>query len=182
VWYAGAHSDVGGGREDDEGALARVTFEWMLEGVDQQRMREGLDPGLCFDQKRLAAILEELPKFTISTPPGDSPLRVSNQVKVHSSLWPLWWIAELLPRLDIKNLPPKPYRVLAWTPFQNGRKPEKLMRYGRISVHDSVRLLQEQTGYRLSFDNPHYVDSVPSAGISMHSCQEGRHGVVVHET
>ena len=174
VWFAGVHSDVGGGRDDDEGALARVTFEWMLKGVD---------PDLCFfDRKKLATILGELPAFTISTGPDASPSRVSTQVKVHPSLWPWWWIAELLPRIDIRNVPPKPYRVPVWKPFRNRRKPQGFTRHGRISVHDSVRLLQEQAGYRLSFANPHYVDSVALGGVSTNSSQEGQHGVVVHET
>jgi uncharacterized protein (DUF2235 family) len=149
VWFAGVHSDVGGGLEDDEGALARVTFEWMLEGV--------LGSDLCFDTEKLRAILGELPTFANSTSTSGSAPRVSDTVKVHASLWPWWWIAELLPRVDIRNVPPKPYRVLVWTPFRNRRKPEKFARHGKISVHNSVQLLHEQAGYQLSFGNPHYV-------------------------
>jgi hypothetical protein len=155
----------------------------MVKGVDPECMREGVDPDLCFfDRKKLAAILGEFPAFTISMGPGASPSRVSNQVQVHPSLWRWWWIAELLPRMDIRNVPPKPYRVLVWKPFMNRRKPQGFTRRGVIAVHDSVRLLQEQTGYHLSFANPHYVDSVALEGISINSYEEGHHGIVVHET
>jgi len=159
VWFAGVHSDVGGGEEDDEAALARVTFEWMLEGV-------GSD--LCFDQEKLSAILGELPAFAISPSPRGSGARVSDQVKVHASLWPWWWIAEFFPRVDIRNVPPQPYRVPVWKPFMNRRRPEGFTRHGKISVHNSVELLQEQTEYKLSFGNPTYVPSQES----------GQHGVV----
>lgn len=150
VWFAGVHSDVGGGREDHEGALARVTLEWMLNGIGQ---------GLYFDRAKLAAILDELPPFVVSTAAG---VRVSDTVTVHRSLLPLWWIAEILPRIDIRNVYPKPYRIPVWKPFMNRRRPEESAREKGVSVHESVRLLREQRGYTLRLSNPHFVGSIAS--------------------
>jgi uncharacterized protein (DUF2235 family) len=47
VWFAGVHSDVGGGYPLTESSLARVCFRWML--------REAVGQGLVVDPQKLAA-------------------------------------------------------------------------------------------------------------------------------
>lgn len=76
VWFAGVHSDVGGGYPPMETGLAKVTFQWM--------MREAVRSGLDIDQSILNRELLE----------GEGPDSLG---KLHRSLHGGWWVGELLP-------------------------------------------------------------------------------------
>ena len=80
VWFAGVHSDVGGGYPEEQGGLWRVTFEWMLN--------EARTAGLLVDEERLAHVRNRSP---IPAQPWAEP--------AHESLEGAWWIAELVPKL-----------------------------------------------------------------------------------
>jgi uncharacterized protein (DUF2235 family) len=79
-WFAGVHSDVGGGYAEVEGGLWRVTFEWMLA--------HAMQAGLSVDPARLQFVR------TRSPDPQD-PAREPK----HESLTGVWWIAEFFPKL-----------------------------------------------------------------------------------
>ena len=49
VWFAGVHSDVGGGYPESESNLAKITLQWMA--------RESAGAGMLFDQVELVKIL-----------------------------------------------------------------------------------------------------------------------------
>jgi uncharacterized protein (DUF2235 family) len=76
VWFAGVHSDVGGGYCPDESGLAKITFEWM--------MREAGQCGLDIDQ---VSYLRELSEGSGPDPAG----------RLHVSLKGGWWMGEVLP-------------------------------------------------------------------------------------
>lgn len=80
LWFAGVHSDVGGGYPEDQGGLWRVTFEWML--------KEAVDAGLRVNEQRLAHVRNRSP---IPAKPWAEPQ--------HESLTPGWWLGELVPKL-----------------------------------------------------------------------------------
>jgi uncharacterized protein (DUF2235 family) len=77
VWFAGVHSDVGGGYPPSETGLAKIAFEWM--------MREAALCGMKVDPVALKRELEQ----TGSPPDPAGPL--------HVSLKGGWWLAELIP-------------------------------------------------------------------------------------
>jgi len=77
VWFAGVHSDVGGGYPKAEAGLAKISFEWM--------MREARACGLQVDA---AALNQEL------TNDGAAPDPLADR---HESLKGLWRIVELIP-------------------------------------------------------------------------------------
>jgi uncharacterized protein (DUF2235 family) len=77
VWFAGVHSDVGGGYVPEEAGLAKVAFEWM--------MREAATCGLDIDPASLDTELRKV---------GEPPNPVG---KLHKSLHGFWWLGELLP-------------------------------------------------------------------------------------
>jgi len=77
VWFAGVHSDVGGGYEPEETGLAKIAFEWM--------MREAMLCGLDVDEAVLDRELNQ-----IGEPPNPNG-------KLHRSLAGFWWAGELLP-------------------------------------------------------------------------------------
>ena len=80
VWFAGVHSDVGGGYPEDQGGLWRVTFEWML--------REAIAAGLLIDDARLVHVRERSP---MPANPWAEPK--------HESLRGAWWLGEFVPKL-----------------------------------------------------------------------------------
>jgi uncharacterized protein (DUF2235 family) len=79
VWFAGVHSDVGGGYAVDEGGLWRAPLEWIL--------LEAAAAGLEVDPTRLSSILKEGP----NTPVWSD--------RIHVSLKGAWWLAEIFPKM-----------------------------------------------------------------------------------
>jgi uncharacterized protein (DUF2235 family) len=80
VWFAGTHSDIGGGFAPHEGGLSRITLRWMLREAEQQ--------GLLIDEEQRAHILGQ-----IGTHDADEV------GLLHESLTgPLFRLMELLPR------------------------------------------------------------------------------------
>lgn len=77
VWFAGVHSDVGGGYPTAKAGLAKVTFEWM--------MREAGDCGMLIDPVALQHELRGV---------GALPDPCADQ---NESLNGLWWLVEFIP-------------------------------------------------------------------------------------
>lgn len=77
VWFAGVHSDVGGGYPAAESGLAKVSFEWM--------MREAAGFGMIVDAVALQSELRRV---------GAAPDPCADQ---HESLEGLWRFVELIP-------------------------------------------------------------------------------------
>ena len=79
LWFAGVHSDVGGGYTEEDGGLWRVAFEWMVG--------EARKSGLLIDADRLKNVLER-------TTPPQTPWAEPK----HESLDWHWWWAEFIPK------------------------------------------------------------------------------------
>ncbi|HYN82232.1 MAG TPA: DUF2235 domain-containing protein [Gemmatimonadaceae bacterium] len=79
MWFAGVHSDVGGGYPEAGGGLWRVTFNWMVA--------EAQLSGFLVDSDRLGAVL------TRSIPPANPWAEPQ-----HNSLTGGWWIGEIIPK------------------------------------------------------------------------------------
>jgi uncharacterized protein (DUF2235 family) len=79
MWFAGVHSDVGGGYPEVDGGLWRPAFEWMLE--------EAKDAGLIVDPARLHEVLS----------PTTAPAKPWKEPQ-HESLGLKWWLAEFVPK------------------------------------------------------------------------------------
>jgi len=80
VWFAGVHSDIGGGYAEDESQLSRITLRWMV--------CEAQLAGLRVDPRRQAAILGSKP------PQAPDPFGC-----MHDSLQAVWWPAEVWPKV-----------------------------------------------------------------------------------
>jgi uncharacterized protein (DUF2235 family) len=76
VWFAGAHSDVGGGYPYKDSGLANITLKWMLDEAEAA--------GLSVDPEAKAQLFAENPPD-----PNDC---------IHKSLHGIWWIPEYLPQ------------------------------------------------------------------------------------
>jgi uncharacterized protein (DUF2235 family) len=79
VWFAGVHSDVGGGYRDREGSLSTISLAWMV--------REAQVHGLLVDEGRRDEILG----------PG-SPTQPDPLGTMHESLGGWWHVPELVPK------------------------------------------------------------------------------------
>jgi uncharacterized protein (DUF2235 family) len=77
-WFAGAHSDIGGGYTD--GDLWRCTFDWMLD--------EAIAKGLIINEEWRRKIAPPIP------PDGPQPWASI----AHESLTGAWWLCEFFPK------------------------------------------------------------------------------------
>jgi len=122
VWFAGCHSDVGGG--DKEEVTARIALRWMLGEAFN------IDDGLLLNsegQKLLAT----------ADPPG-AP-------QIHESWNRRWWAAEQIPRNEIDNTGIYPIKKSA-RGSDGRRQPEGLRRSQTVFLHSSVGDLHSVTG------------------------------------
>ena len=83
VWFAGVHSDVGGGYPEGESGLAKIALEWMI--------KEAVAKGLLVDPTKVNLVLGRTPNSTAFTQPDAN-------AAAHVSLKGLWWIAEIIPK------------------------------------------------------------------------------------
>jgi uncharacterized protein (DUF2235 family)/membrane protease YdiL (CAAX protease family) len=94
VWFAGVHSDVGGGYPDVESGLAQFPLLWMSEQAEAA--------GLVLDRALLAALAGKAPAL------GGAPPRLGDAVgaqvppnpaaELHRSLTGPWWLFEPVPK------------------------------------------------------------------------------------
>ena len=80
VWFAGVHSDVGGGYPEDEGTLSKVSLEWMLNDCTKL--------GLWIDPEMRKHLMNEPPRHPPADPCG----------KNHDELKGFWKLLEFLPQ------------------------------------------------------------------------------------
>jgi uncharacterized protein (DUF2235 family) len=125
VWFAGVHSDVGGGYAESESQLSKIALRWML--------CEAKQVGLEIDPERESAILGGKAPYVAPDPTTE------NQ---HESLRRAWWIAELWPKIiTVKDT--DDWRRSIY--FNLGRR-----RYiaDGVTVHESVEQRLTSTKFR----------------------------------
>jgi uncharacterized protein (DUF2235 family) len=83
VWFAGVHSDIGGGYPDAENGLSKITLEWMV--------REARAAGLLVDP---VAVDRDLGGGSSAESKPDPNARM------HNSMIGLWFLAEFVPMVS----------------------------------------------------------------------------------
>jgi uncharacterized protein (DUF2235 family) len=119
VFFAGVHSDVGGGYPPEESGLAKIAFEWMI--------REARNRGLDVDD---AALDRELVGLGTTPPDPCSPL--------HKSLRSFWWLAELLPMRRYSFDDKKRHWHWLFGAFNQPRNIQRSAKESHVWLHDSV--------------------------------------------
>ncbi len=129
VWFAGNHSDVGGGYQESESGLSKIALEWML--------REAEQAGLIINSEWKNEILGEDPAFVAP----------DFKAKMHNELKGFWWIAEYIPRRywDMRSNPP--VRKIRWPLGKNRFIPEGSL------IHESV--FRRKNESELSYNPTH---------------------------
>lgn len=93
VWFAGVHSDVGGGYPESESGLAKISLEWML--------KEAQHAGLAVKSDRVEEVLGRR---------GGGLIAPDARGPIHNSLGDGgWWLLEPLPHryVDLTSHPPQ---------------------------------------------------------------------------
>ena len=102
VWFAGVHSDVGGGYPEGESGAAKFPLRWMIN----EAVAHGLNvKKSMFDHLVLGKTLPG--GDNTYTPPGAA-------AKTHNSLNPGWWLLEWLPKRAKRREWPKRMSFLGW--------------------------------------------------------------------
>jgi hypothetical protein len=123
VWFAGDHSDVGGGHKDAEGhSPARYSLEWMINEATASPFQ------LRIKQP------EATKEYELLLPAGSTP-------KTHNLLASnnyIWRSLEFLPRNEFDNSGDKPKGNFKWFAFNGSRHPENYPRDKQIRIHRSA--------------------------------------------
>jgi uncharacterized protein (DUF2235 family) len=123
VWFRGCHSDVGGGNGCP--TTERIALRWMLG--------EAVPKGVAINEVGRGLL---------------APSQEPEETQVHESHTAAWRAVETVPRLTIDNSGTWPRRVWAQAP-NAPREPLKLVRDGRVSVHETVAMLDSVPPDRL---------------------------------
>lgn len=167
VWFAGGHSDIGGGCSEDQSGLSWHSFRWMVG--------EAAAAGLRLNHERLAAVLDEA---------GERGEEFEKSYcKIHDSRAFGWRLLDLLPRPELKNAPEAngpgaeggpdevlrdddlpvpigwPKRPLTWRPISGRRDVNAYRREGPLSLHRSVEPYLEEGRYQIA--DFAFVDDLP---------------------
>jgi uncharacterized protein (DUF2235 family) len=163
VWFAGSHSDVGGGYPKDECGLALASLRWMICEVLRCGGPDGKGPRLD---------VEAAQKMVERVEPGRKIKECERGFwKLHrSDKW--WWryVFDLCPRLELVNAPehwephpqlePRlsvpsgwPLRELRYIPETGRRKVTESKRDRVVLVHPRVRDLAREGLYTRRFDD-----------------------------
>jgi uncharacterized protein (DUF2235 family) len=126
VWFAGAHSDVGGSYAESESQLSKLALRWMLCEAEIALLR--------VDQHRKAEILGGKPPSVAPDP------LTKNQ---HESLHGVWWIAEFWPKILRMETPDGKWKKS----FHLNLGRRRCIEINSI-VHESVTFRMQNTNYK----------------------------------
>ena len=166
VWFAGVHSDVGGGYPEEESGLSWHAFRWMLG--------EARLAGMKLDDDAVDDLLGRANRYAADMNPQTFNQR-------HESRTRRWQLLDMLPRLELKNAPPRdawtgdlphdddlpvpvgwPKRERTFWPWHGNRDPNLYRRDDAVLVHRSVEPLVKAGRYRIQ--NALYVDDAVPVG------------------
>jgi len=84
VWFAGVHSDVGGGYAEEDSGLSKITLRWMLDEATRPEM------GLVIDRTKYD-------RYVLGSS-GGGYVGPDPEADAHKSLKGGWWLVQYLPR------------------------------------------------------------------------------------
>lgn len=136
VWFAGAHSDVGGSYPEKESGLSQIALQWMIGEAARFELR--------IDRKRYETALPiraEKTKPDDEDPEAEYHCMPDFRGPLHPSLRGLWWVPEFIPKMYYD--PRDGYRKKLMIPL--GRR--RWISEGSI-LHDSVLKRMRDTEMR----------------------------------
>ncbi|KAG9103514.1 hypothetical protein FRC06_010195 [Ceratobasidium sp. 370] len=158
VWFAGCHSDVGGGEELNTAkhSLSNISLRWMVRQIilsqcgiqfNQNALKE-MDiplPTLSFGRSNLDAIFHYEPDATAVREAKECEQQDA-LAPMHDALKnPLWWLLEFFPIVhSYQDEDGKWHRSYRWNLFRPRHARQTL---GVIKLHRSVQYRQENSDY-----------------------------------
>jgi uncharacterized protein (DUF2235 family) len=144
VWFTGDHSDVGGGYEDAESGLAKISLKWMIG----ETWNVNKDPAfkLLMDEGKYRDMFKDF------RPGPNAPLFKRHNRLTDWKLSPIdtigWWVSNGFPRVELRNCPLPPSRH-PWLTPTGQRKISDSRRNGKILIHESVEQVYGQSKEQL---------------------------------
>jgi len=121
VWFAGDHSDVGGGHPTGNSALADASLEWMLGEATHQELRLRR----CDKSSQSVRAIHEGTQSAHTVTPHD----------LRRAFWP----TRLLPRVELNNSRYPPAHRPSWFWTSGRRQPAVHAEEHPVLLHDTVR-------------------------------------------
>jgi uncharacterized protein (DUF2235 family) len=155
VWFAGVHSDVGGGYPEDESGASKFPLLWMIE--------QAASAGLRVDRSMIDHLGWGLPR------PGSNHHYVapSATAALHDSLTGAWWILEWLPkRTKYRKWPERSGFLGLYLP----RGEPRLIPEGAVihqSVLDRIAQVPSYRPVNIPADYTTEPNPVPPAGVGV---------------
>lgn len=84
VWFAGVHSDIGGGYPEAESGLSKIALKWMINEAYDKKI------GLIVDDKKYH-------RYVLGDS-GGGYVKPCTVDKMHNSLKWAWWLVQFIPR------------------------------------------------------------------------------------
>ena len=161
VWFAGCHSDVGGGYCEEESGLSWIAFKWMIDEVRK----------CCHDDDKLRFIDEkDIERKLDLKIKSRLPIKLNDKLnecywKLHQSRSRGWAFLDHLPRPELENAPKRsahqrehlkpelpvplgwPKHPLRFRPVIIHRDIEQFKRHGKVFIHTSVQNLIQSGQY-----------------------------------
>lgn len=138
VWFAGCHSDIGGGsvRNDAPNALSNIALRWMV------RQASLCGSGVRFDEAALAraniSVHAEVDENEDELDKADALQPINDALKIT----PAWWILEVMPMTYVwQDKDGFWHRTFKWN-LGKGRKIEE----HRPNFHETVRMRSSHEG------------------------------------
>lgn len=138
VWFAGDHSDVGGGHEDGHDGLAQISLQWMLkEAVNAC-------PGHANDTLSLRLRNDDILHCKIT--PNREMARFKRHNKLEDGAWR--FVQDGIPRGEMINCSPVPHKApytkwsLPWR-HEDRREIQKSKRNKQVLLHRTVQDLYD---------------------------------------
>ncbi|MEM7068306.1 MAG: DUF2235 domain-containing protein [Pseudomonadota bacterium] len=136
VWFAGAHTDSGGGYRDEISQVPKIAFKWLVEEADKA--------GLALDQQKVEYFLGEAPDED-----GNYLTKPDPKAPLYKSLFGLWWLLEICPKwrnFEWSN-------PVSWLDFYIPLGERRTMTNHdasddtKVLIHTSVKIRMDETQY-----------------------------------
>jgi uncharacterized protein (DUF2235 family) len=148
VWFAGCHSDVGGGYPRDESSPADVSLRWMLEAARAH--------GLQISGN------SEVSELDTTVNPDHLHDEMNRRGTVRDWICrTLWRCAERIPRRDLENEPPPPRKYWRFKPA-GPRDACAPLRRGRATVHSTAKSDFVSANSTHGAQNVRFIDTIPN--------------------
>ena len=139
VWFAGDHSDVGGGHEDGNNGLAQIALNWMI--------KEAVNAPPVDDKDKLTLLLRDKDKEvleTLATLGNLKPNRTDKRFMRHDKLEKKGWklAQRWLPRWEMINCPYPLIHGPTWK-YKDRRDIQNSKRDKKVLLHSTVTLLYD---------------------------------------